>query len=300
MSIIFDEIGHTYTDDKTGKIEPSVTQILGVVYGTGLENAPAQFVKRAADKGTGIHKEIETYLCAGKQGETPEFLAWHEWFTRYTQPFTTYESEKIIHAQTPYGSFAGTLDFYGNGFIYDWKTCKTATRQQVAKWQKQLSFYAYAMRKMGYSVNEPLKIVHVNGNDLEVITCDYLGDEFVEETMHLYKEITEGRKTQQDAILSEQKELLTVSVKEMQLLEDTLLQIKALEMVAEDYRERIKAEMEQRGILDLQVGKVKMTYVPATVRAAFDSKAFKAEHADLYKQYIKETEVKPSLRITVK
>lgn len=295
MSIIFDEIGHTYTDDQTGKIEPSATHVLGVVYGTGLENAPAQFVKRAADKGHFHHAEFDTYNKTGKKGNSTEFEVWYQHFGKITG-----ESEKIIHAQTHYGSFAGTLDFYANGFIYDWKTCKTATRQQVAKWQKQLSFYAYAMRKMGYAVNEPLKIVHVNGNDLEVITCDYLGDEFVEETMHLYKEITEGRKTQQDAILSEQKELLTVSVKEMQLLEDTLLQIKALEMVAEDYRERIKAEMEQRGILDLQVGKVKMTYVPATVRASFDSTKFRNKHPKVFAKYLKETEVKPSLRITVK
>ena len=300
MSIIFDEIGHTYTDDKTGTQIPSVTQILGKVYGTGLENAPSFFVERAAEKGTAIHKEIESYLKSGKQGQTPEFQAWLKVFRNTVPVLAKQGSEMIICATTPYGQFAGTVDLLGNGFLYDWKTCKTATRAQIAKWQKQLSFYCYALRKMRQMVNEPLKIVHVNGNDLEVITCDYLGDEFVEETMHLYKEITEGRKTRQDAILSEQKELLTVSVKEMQLLEDTLLQIKALEMVAEDYRERIKAEMEQRGILDLQVGKVKMTYVPATVRAAFDSKAFKAEHADLYKQYIKETEVKPSLRITVK
>ena len=60
MDIIFDEIGHTYTYQ--GRVIPSVTQVIGKVYGTGLENAPAELVQRAADKGTAIHKEVNLWL----------------------------------------------------------------------------------------------------------------------------------------------------------------------------------------------------------------------------------------------
>lgn len=297
MHITFDEIGHTYTDT-TGAIVPSVTQVLGTVYGTGLENAPKQFVDRAAEKGHSVHKEIETYLKNGQHGASEEFKTWHEWFCFAQREIVNYESEKIIYATTPNGAFAGTLDFY-DGFIFDWKTCKTATRNQVQKWQKQLSFYCYAMRQMGYAVNEPLKILHVNGSDLEVINVDYLGDEFVEETMSLYKEIVAGTKTQQEAVLSQQAQLQTVTPKELDLLEETLYQMNELEEVVAGIREKIKNEMETRGILNLQVKRVKMTYVPGTVRTSFDSKSFKKSYAELYKQFVKDVEVKPSLRITV-
>lgn len=290
MIISFDEEKHVYTDE-LGTIYPNPTSIIGKVYGTGLENAPSYFVERAANKGHFHHGEFDTYLKTGKQGESPEFKAWHEWFSLYSQPFTKYESEKIVFANTPHGAFAGTLDFYGNGFIYDWKTCKTANRQQVKKWQMQLSFYCYAMRQMGYEVNEPLKIVHVNGNELEVINVDYLGDAFVEETMRLYKE---GAKPETPV-----QELQTVSKTDMQVLEDVLMQIKALEAVANNYREKIKEEMEQRGILNLQIGKVKIAYVGESTRKSFDSKAFKADHNDLYLQYIKESTVKPTVRVSV-
>lgn len=289
MIISFDEQKHQYTDDALNVI-PSVTQILGQVYGTGLENAPEYFVNRAAEKGHAIHAEIEMYLKTGAEGETPEFKAWHKVFAN-TVPAMVGESEKIIFATTPFGSFAGTADLLGNGFLYDWKTCKTATRQQKDKWQKQLSFYCYALRQMGNIVNEPLKVVHLT-DVCDVINLNYLGDDFVEETMRLY---AEGKKAEKPT-----QELQTVSVKDIQMLEDVLFQIATLEKVAEDYRAKIKEEMERRGILNLQVGKVKMTYVPGTIRQTFDTKAFKQDDPDLYAVYLKDTEVKPQLRITVK
>ena len=288
--IRFDPENHLYFDDK-GFIVPSVTQILGAVYGTGLENAPTEFVNRAADKGHAVHKEIETYLKTREKGESPEFQAWHKHFGQ-TFPVMAGESEKIVSAETSYGAFAGTVDLFGNGFIYDWKTCKTATKQQVSKWQKQLSFYCYALRKMGQAVNEPLKIVHVNGGDLEVVNVDYLGDKFVEETMKLYADNKQPEKPTY--------ELQTVSKSDLQTLEDTLFQIDTLEKVVSNIREKIKDEMERRKILDLQVGRVKMTYVAGTIRQTFDSKKFKQDDPDLYAVYLKNTEVKPSLRITVK
>lgn len=295
MIISFDEKTHSYTFN--GKEIPSVTQIIGTVYGTGLEKAPKHFVERAAEKGTNIHKAIETYLNEGKDSNLKEFKLWKNWWGEHNDG--NYQCEKIVFGNTKDGYFAGTLDFFHNGFIYDWKTCKTATRKQVEKWQKQLSFYIYALRQMGYAVNEPAKVVHLT-DKIDFINVDYLGDEFVEETMALYKDIKEGKKTQEQAILSEQKELETVSKKDLVILEDVLLQMKALETVVNEYRDKIRAEMERRGILNVTAGKVTMTYVPGTIRQTFDSKSFKNDDPDLYAIYLKDTEVKPSVRITVK
>lgn len=292
--IRFDEGMHAYFDDK-GFILPSVTQILGAVYGTGLEDAPAFFVERAAQKGTKIHKEIDTYLKTGKHGETPEFEVWHKWFTTGT-PVTDYKNEQIVYAETAHGAFAGTVDFFANGFLYDWKTCKTATRAQIEKWQKQMSFYIYALRKMGNTVNEPAKIFHITDH-YEIINVDYLGDKFVEETMKLY---SEGGKPQETALLPKETALQTISQAELQTFQDVIMQIDALNKVVDEYRERIKAEMERLSILNVKIGNVNVTYVAGSKRRSFDSSAFKREHNDLYLQYQTEKEVKPSLRITVK
>lgn len=294
--IKFDAENHLYFDEQ-GYIVPSVTEILGVVYGTGLENAPKHFVERAAEKGHAIHAEIEKYIKTGEKGQTPEFQAWLKVFAN-TVPVYVGDSEKIIFANTPSGAFAGTVDLLGNGFLYDWKTCKTATRQQIAKWQKQLSFYCYALRQMRNVVNEPLKVVHLT-DICDVINVPYLGDKFVEETMAKYKDIVAGKAVQQVKPAPVQ-ELQTVSQKDLQILEDTLFQIETLEKVVADIRGKIKDEMERRGILDVQIGKVKVTYIPGTIRQTFDSKSFQKDDPYMYQMYLRDSQVKPSVRITVK
>lgn len=294
--IKFDAENHLYFDEQ-GYIVPSVTEILGVVYGTGLENAPKHFVERAAEKGHAIHAEIEKYIKTGEKGQTPEFQAWLKVFAN-TVPVYVCDSEKIIFANTPSGAFAGTVDLLGNGFLYDWKTCKTATRQQIAKWQKQLSFYCYALRQMRNVVNEPLKVVHLT-DICDVINVPYLGDKFVEETMAKYKDIVAGKAVQQVKPAPVQ-ELQTVSQRDLQILEDTLFQIETLEKVVADIRGKIKDEMERRGILDVQIGKVKVTYIPGTIRQTFDSKSFQKDDPYMYQMYLRDSQVKPSVRITVK
>lgn len=294
--IKFDAENHLYFDEQ-GYIVPSVTEIIGVVYGTGLENAPKHFVERAAEKGHAIHAEIEKYIKTGEKGQTPEFQAWLKVFAN-TIPVYVGDSEKIIFANTPSGAFAGTVDLLGNGFLYDWKTCKTATRQQIAKWQKQLSFYCYALRQMRNIVNEPLKVVHLT-DICDVINVPYLGDKFVEETMAKYKDIVAGKAVQQVKPAPVQ-ELQTVSQKDLQILEDTLFKIETLEKVVADIRGKIKDEMERRGILDVQIGKVKVTYIPGTIRQTFDSKSFQKDDPYMYQMYLRDSQVKPSVRITVK
>lgn len=294
--IKFDAENHLYFDEQ-GYIVPSVTEILGVVYGTGLENAPKHFVERAAEKGHAIHAEIEKYIKTGEKGQTPEFQAWLKVFAN-TVPVYVGDSEKIIFANTPSGAFAGTVDLLCNGFLYDWKTCKTATRQQIAKWQKQLSFYCYALRQMRNVVNEPLKVVHLT-DICDVINVPYLGDKFVEETMAKYKDIMAGKEVQQVKPAPVQ-ELQTVSQRDLQILEDTLFQIETLEKVVADIRGKIKDEMERRGILDVQIGKVKVTYIPGTIRQTFDSKSFQKDDPYMYQMYLRDSQVKPSVRITVK
>lgn len=288
--ITFDEEKHEYTNARTGAVIPSVTQIIGAVYGTGLEQAPSQFVERAANKGTIIHKEIDAYLTKGTQGETPEFQTWYNW-TNFggKNVYYSYLAEKLISADTTYGSFAGMVDFLASGFLYDWKTSKTATKSQIKKWQMQLSMYCYALRKDDYIVNEPLKVVHIT-DKVEVINVDYLGDEWVENTVKMYYE---GKKVESKPETS----LQTVDEHTLAHFGNVLKQIAELEKSIEPIREQIKAEMEKRKILALKAGNVSVTYVCPTTRETFDTKRFKAENVDLYKQYTKKSEVKSSIRI---
>lgn len=64
------------------------------------------------------------------------------------------------------------------------------------------------------------------------------------------------------------------------------------ELVKEQYFETGEASIESNGY--------KYTYIPETVRESLDSKALKAADPELYKQYVKVSNVSDSLRITKK
>lgn len=72
-----------------------------------------------------------------------------------------------------------------------------------------------------------------------------------------------------------------IELKELKALEEELTaEIKALE-------DELKQEMTSREITDYSVGIHSLKYKPVTSRR-FDSKAFKADHGDMYELYSKE------------
>ena len=65
-------------------------------------------------------------------------------------------------------------------------------------------------------------------------------------------------------------------------------------------RERLLYLMEEHHILKLQSEEASITYIAPTDRESFDTKAFRADHADLYDEYIKMSPVKSSVKVKVK
>lgn len=294
MQIRFDAESHTYFNEK-GFIVPSTTEVLGAVYGTGLENAPAEFIERAAQKGTKIHKEIELFIKKEPLPEVlmPETKHFIDYANKHLDLKTFAKTEMILWAKTPYGEICGTTDLFTSGFLNDYKTSKTATKDQRRKWQMQLSIYRYMAQKMGLSVLGT-KVLHLTEEGCEEIEMEYLGDEWVENTMRLYSEGKRAEEKQATTALE------SVSQKELLVFADRLKRIKDLEEEIAGVKEIIQAEMEKRNILALEVGDVSITYVAPTTRKSFDSTKFKAEHADLYKEYQKESSVKGCIKIKVK
>lgn len=291
--IKFDAENHLYINEK-GFFLPSVTEIIGDVYGTGLEQAPAELVTRAAEKGTQIHKEIESVIKSGKAPENarPETLAFIKYAVKNLQLEIYAKTEQIVHGRTIYGEFAGTADLICNGWLIDFKTSKTATQSQRLKWQMQLSFYWYALKQANKSMLGA-KVLHLVGDTCREYQFEYLGDDFVEDTVRKYYA---GEKAEKPAPTTE---LQTVSSTALAAFERTIKQIKALEEETEAIKAAIKAEMESRKILKLEVGDITISYVAPTVRKSFDSAKFKAEHSELYGNYLKETTAASSIRIKV-
>lgn len=66
------------------------------------------------------------------------------------------------------------------------------------------------------------------------------------------------------------------------------------------FKAELLQAMEQNCVVKIDTDEVLINYVASTNRETFDSKAFKADMPDLYNEYVKFSEVKPSVRIKVK
>ena len=62
--------------------------------------------------------------------------------------------------------------------------------------------------------------------------------------------------------------------------------------------ECLKDQYFESGEASIESNGVRYTYIPETSRETFNTKDFKAENPDLYKQYVKISSVKESLRAT--
>lgn len=296
MSIIFDEIAHTYTDDRTGEQLPPVNHILNAVYGSGYEYVKKSILNARAERGKEIHLDAHNWMTRDgyygmKHIETRALVGWLE---RNDISLKDVESEKIVSVS---GMFAGTADLVTGtarkAHLWDYKTnVNKPTKKMIAHWQKQLSFYKYALDRMGYKV-EKMTILHLSGANCTPYELEYLGDNFVEETVQAFKE---GRKIDEKPKVFA---LTQVNRRAVAKLEKTLKKIATLEKQIAPIRESIKQEMEKRGIDSLKLGQVAITYISPGKRKSFDTKRFKAENEGLYTQYVTETEVKSQIRIKV-
>lgn len=77
-------------------------------------------------------------------------------------------------------------------------------------------------------------------------------------------------------------------------------EMKRLKELQDNYKEELLNAMEQNNIIKLETDELTITYVAPTDRETFDSKSFKADHQDLYDEYVKMSSVKSSVRLKVK
>lgn len=78
------------------------------------------------------------------------------------------------------------------------------------------------------------------------------------------------------------------------------MKMQALKEQYDAFKADLLTAMEQNGIVKYEDNNVRINYVAATQRETFDSKAFKADMPELYDEYVKFSNVKPSVRISVK
>ena len=74
---------------------------------------------------------------------------------------------------------------------------------------------------------------------------------------------------------------------------------KEIKDAEDELKERIREEMEAKGIIKIETPDVVINYIAPTDRETFDSKKFRSDNPDLYDEYVRMSPVKASIRIKV-
>jgi len=76
--------------------------------------------------------------------------------------------------------------------------------------------------------------------------------------------------------------------------------MKEIQRVEDEIRRAILEEMQEKKIIKLETDDLVISYIAATDRQTFDTKAFRKDQPDLYDEYIKISPVKESIKIRLK
>ena len=76
--------------------------------------------------------------------------------------------------------------------------------------------------------------------------------------------------------------------------------LKQLEEEKEKFKKAIITEMEKEGITKLETDFFTIKYISGGYKQVFDTKEFRKIHGDIFDEFIKLSEVKPSIRIKLK
>lgn len=83
-------------------------------------------------------------------------------------------------------------------------------------------------------------------------------------------------------------------------MSDVLVEIAELEVKRDTFNQQLIEMFEQYGVSRWDNDYFTISKVDAYTKETFDGKRFKEEHPELHKEYVKQTEVKPSIRIKLK
>ena len=287
-NLTFIEDTHEYFLDDKKLI--SVTQLMqkhGLA--PNYSEVPQEVLRAKAERGSLVHKEIEEYIKEGNIGFTNELIE-----------FINADKGEVLKSEFKVNNdiVAGTVDlllYKNNEYII--ADLKTTSELHIDAVSWQLTIYAYLLGQ----INPMIKVTkgqafHFNKDGkLNIVDIVLKPFEEIERLMECERN-------------NEKFELKKIASDEqlMQLLEVEAL-IKSIEekkKKAEEQAKELRAElmkaMEANGVKSFENDLIRITYVAPSTRQSIDSAKLKKEQPTIYASYLKSSEVKASLRITLK
>lgn len=286
---IFRESDHTYWLGNKQLI--SVTQLLkkhGLSSDYG--DVDADVLRAKSARGTQIHKEIEEYIKNGEVGFSRELVDFIDIVEK--RGLCEMQSEVIVNNDLVAGTFdllAKTRE--GKTILVDNKTTAGADKRA---WAWQLSLYEYLR---GEPVDE-LYIFHFSSKKNDEVAIERIAPEEIAQLL----ECERNGEIYQEPRLAVSTDLLVAAQQAELALKQAEAEKNAAEKIAKEYRQALYEAMGAQNISSWETLDKSMliTRIEPTTKTSIDSVKLKKELPDIASKYVKTSEVKGYVRITLR
>lgn len=290
IPVQFDLATHTYTNIDTWKKYVGITStLMERLFPDKYAGVSKELLSQRAAYGSFVHSDLELMESIGVQPSTEEGKNYlrlkEEHELRYLAGEHTVSDMEhyATNIDAIYEVEENVVD------IADFKTTSKLDREYVS-WQ--LSIGAFLLEKNNPHVKvRKLYAIWLRGEIAEIVEVNRRTDD---EVLALMQADIEGKPYEYKPFfpdyISENEMALFVLGKKIKELTDEYEAIKA----------DVLAKMEEQGDKSFDTGNVLITYVAPQKRESFDSKRFREENAEIYGKYMKMSETKPSLKLTLR
>lgn len=289
--ILFDAESHTYCT-KDGVVLQGITgRLKARAFPDEYKDVPEAVLQRAATRGTRIHHILELYdKVEIETDESSELQNYIKAQTEYPFLANHLQSEYLITDGKQYASAIDKVYVDGDGVILgDVKTTYHLNEEYVS-WQ--LSIYAYFFNLINPDVEvKKLYALWFREDNYKIVEVERKSIEDVKKL--LYTEEALPVSTADEAMMPDINRAEAAIIEYKEAMDFCKMQYDRL-------KDGILAIMTQHNIKKYDGQKISITRKGEGERASFDSKAFKADHPDMYEQYMVKSKTPPSLIVKTK
>jgi hypothetical protein len=292
--VIFDELEHTYTLE--GEKLKGITGILSRrLFQNKYSGIPDHILKNAAKKGNDIHSEVQMY----EEGFYPsnpsdEFKAYIK--LKEDKGFTVSEKEYIVTD----GFYASPIDLvigYNGLALADIKTTAILDTEYLS-WQLSIYKYLFEIQNPELTVAK-LYGIHLKGDNAKMVEVPIIDKSIIIELLEADKADREFINPLKQ-LTKKEDEMLERLYDIEQFIIEAEAEVKAKKELQTKYKDELLKLMDERGVKSLETDNLKITRKADSVRQSIDSKSLKENEPLIYEKYLKESNVKGSIILTVK
>ena len=291
----FDELAHTYTLD--GKQLSGITGIIkDYLFPDMYKGVHERTLEAAAERGSTVHSQVQMIINGFPTARTDRSV---EAFFDKMQGTEFIASEYLVSDLHHFASSIDIIDSRLN--LYDIKTTDKLNREYLS-WQ--LSIYAYLFELQNPTLKAgALFGCHLRDGKANLIQVERINSEIIADFLCAAADNLPWSNPLEridDTLLKDQATQLARLAEIEDYLADFKARAKAMEDEKAKLTEGLLDIMEQRNVKTYKTDRLTLTRIDAHTSPKFDSTTFKKDYPQMYERYVKESNVKRSLRIAIK